>query len=65
MVMTETDRIFLTKAYDRALERGDYDDDVATVAQFLNHGGECPIPTLIQAVRAAGAYFGRVAGVNP
>jgi len=63
--MTETDRTFLTKAYDLALERGDYDDDVATVAQYLDHGGERDLPTLTQAMRAAGTYFGRVAGVNP
>ncbi|MCY1694666.1 hypothetical protein [Curtobacterium sp. SL109] len=63
--MTETDRTFLMKAYNRALERGDHDDDVATVAQFLDHEGEPDAPILSQAMRAAGVYFGRVAGVNP
>jgi hypothetical protein len=63
--MTETDRIFLNKAYDRALERGDYDDDVATFSQFLAAEGSTDGPTLIQAMRAAGTYFGRLAGVNP
>lgn len=63
--MTDTDRNFLMKAYDRALERADHDDDVATVAQFLDREGEPGAPTLTQAMRAAGTYFGRVAGVNP
>lgn len=62
--MTETDRIFLNKAFERALERGDHDDDVATVAQFLDSPDNPEGPTLIQAMRAAGTYFGRVAGVN-
>ncbi|WP_139200134.1 hypothetical protein [Curtobacterium sp. MCBA15_008] len=63
--MTETDRIFLNKVFERALERGDYDDDVATIAQFLDREGNPEGPTLTQAMRAAGTYSGRVAGVNP